>query len=190
MRLQCNQINSYIGNSMNNELLGDLDMDLDIDEVEIQPEFVDLSAGNYICRVAGIMSKPVTVKDDEDDEVDSTRLSIVFQTVVNVAVEEPEPEIGGIFNIGGILAFPRARSQVVNMVKKGIKLADPDFFKTKHSLGAMFMHFVALYGDKNFLDMNITLRDEKYPNIRTMRLAEKPDINWDGYVKAQFEWTP
>ena len=177
----------------NKELLGDLDMDMDIDEMEMSPEFVDMSLGTYVLRIAGMTQKDIELEGDDDDVVQGTRLNIIFQIVGIVAAEMPAPEVGGIFSYGGIMQFQIARDQLVRVTKKAVKLANPDFFSQKRNLGEIFQEMIALYDENNLLECNITLRDEKYPQIRTMKRVGPESVeglDWSNFSKASFEWTP
>lgn len=174
----------------NDDLLSDLDLDMDLDSIEMDPEFVDLTPGAYILRVAGATNKAIELENDDGDTVPSSRLSIVFQIVQVVAAEMPAPEAGGLFTVGGIMAYKRARSQVFGLATKAVKLANPDFFSVKRTPRDLLQEVIRLYSDINLLECNITLRNEKYPQIRTMRLRDisSVEVDWDSYQKAEFEF--
>lgn len=174
-------------------MVDDLDMEVSVEEIDMSPEFVDMSTGQYYLRVAGFTKKATEIEDSETgDSIPATRRSLVLQIVGVKAAEQPQPEIGGIFSQGGIMAYQIARDQFIRLVKKIVKIGDPEFAASPHGMADYCQAAMELFDRDRFLLCSITLRDGKYPNIRTMQAVDAAEVEgWDEetFQFAEFEFT-
>lgn len=172
-------------------IVDDLDMEISVDEIDMSPEYVDMSPGSYYLRVAGFTKKATEIEDPETgDQLPTTRRGIVFQIVGIKAAEAPQPEVGGIFSQGGIMAYQIARDQFIRLTKKVVKAGDKDF-DTGGPMSDTCNRAIELFDRDAFLLCTITVRDEKYPNIRSMvavNTEEVEDFDPDTFQFAEFEF--
>lgn len=153
-----------------------LDMEMDIDEVELSPEYVDVTPGIYQVRIAGITKREFTMKNKDGDEIDALSRNIVCQIVGLESVDLPAPEVGGVFSFSFTMDFDNSRSQFIRAIKKAVKLANPEFIQEKHTVAEYLEEVVRLYDKEHFLAVGVSLRNDKYPELKSMRYQPAADV--------------
>ena len=172
------------------EFVDDFDLDLDISEIQVEPDFVDMTSGVYVVRVAGLLQRDFMYTNEADEELEDalevTARNVVYQVVACVDVEEPAPEIGGLFQVGGIIQFKFGLSVYVKAVTFPLKLLHGRVFKG--TLRAAQNELIEKFDRENFLLLTVKTTEKGgrvYANVKATKLFAPADVlDWEANMAS------